>query len=78
MPLVNGKEVLKQIRVMERFKDTPTILFSTSSHHFERKFAEDYNAAFISKPMDMGELEEIINQFIDRCSSDIRNGSRNN
>jgi DNA-binding response OmpR family regulator len=72
MPMINGKEVLKEIRVMERYKNTPGVLFSTSSHHFERKFAEDYNAAFISKPMDMGELEEIINQFIDRCSSDIQ------
>ena len=28
MPLLNGKEALKEIRVMERFKHTPVVLFS--------------------------------------------------
>jgi len=72
MPLLNGKEALKAIRVMERFKHTPVVLFSTSSLYDEKKFAEDYNASFISKPMDMGELEQVTDKFIDHCSYEVR------
>jgi CheY-like chemotaxis protein len=72
MPLLNGKEALKAIRVMERFKHTPVVLFSTSSLYDEKKFAEDYNASFISKPMDMGELEQVTDKFIDHCAYDVR------
>lgn len=72
MPLLNGKEALKAIRVMERFKHTPVVLFSTSSLYDEKKFAEDYNASFISKPMDMGELEQVADKFIDHCSYEVR------
>jgi len=78
MPRLNGKEVLKEIRVMERFKHTPVVLFSTSSHYSEKEFAEDHNATFILKPMDMGGLEEVANKFIEQCSVDVRNDLRKN
>jgi CheY-like chemotaxis protein len=76
MPLLNGKEVLKKIRAMERFKHVPVVLFSTSTQHYEKKFAEDHNASFIPKPVDMKELERITDKFIDKCSMDIRNTLR--
>jgi CheY-like chemotaxis protein len=78
MPRLNGKEVLKEIRLMERFRQTPVVLFSTSSHYYERQFAEDYNAAFITKPMDMGQLEEVTDKFIEQCSTGVRKDLRKN
>lgn len=78
MPLLNGKEVLKKIRAMERFKHTPVVLFSTSSGYQEKRFAEDNNAAFIPKPMDMDQLEDVTTKFIEQCSADVRRDLRKN
>jgi len=72
MPRLNGKEVLKELRMMERFKHTPVVLFSTASNHNEKKFAEHYKAGFIPKPMDMEQLEKITDKFIEQCSDDVR------
>jgi CheY-like chemotaxis protein len=72
MPKLNGKEVLKAIRVQERFRHIPVVLFSTSSHFFEKKYAQHYNAGFLTKPMGVDELEKITERFIDQCSDAVR------
>jgi len=74
MPLLNGKEVLKELRNNARFKKVPVVLFSTSSNYYEKKFAENYNAGFIAKPMGMDELEKITDKFIEQCGDEVRNG----
>jgi CheY-like chemotaxis protein len=72
MPQLNGKQVLKDIKSMGRFRDIPVVLFSTSSHPADKKFAEEYNAGFITKPLDLKQMRAITEQFVEFCSSDVR------
>lgn len=72
MPRMNGKEALTKIRQMEGFKDIPSILFTTSSQPRDQDFAKKYNAGFLTKPIDITQMNVIANKFIDHCSDEIK------
>src|SRR4051812_12632583 len=72
MPRLDGKEALKTIREMERFKDVPVILFTTSSQKIDKEFAKTYNAGFLTKPVDYLELDMIANNFIEHCTDETK------
>ncbi|HVG13439.1 MAG TPA: response regulator [Chitinophagaceae bacterium] len=76
MPLLNGKDALMQLRLIDRFDNVPVILFSTSSLDYDRTFAKKYDAGFISKPIDLQQMEKITSQFIDHCSDETRDKIR--
>lgn len=67
MPKMNGLEALKQIRRNKRFINTPAIIFTTSSHMPDKKAADEYNASFITKPIDSKQMKIIAQTFIDHC-----------
>ena len=72
MPMVGGKEVLQRLRRMDRVKDIPVVFFTTSSHEGDRVFARQNNAGFITKPIDLGQMEKIADRLIDHCTDDIK------
>ena len=72
MPRMNGKEALLRIRQMDRFRNTPVVLFSTSSLPQDRQFAAKHAAGFITKPLDSRQMQRITDQFIEHCSDEIR------
>ena len=72
MPLLNGKETLLKIRQMDRFKNIPVVLFTTSSTDLDRSFARKYNAGFVTKPLDSGQMRNITEQFIEHCTDDVQ------
>ena len=72
MPRLDGRETLVRLRQMDDYKNVPVILFSTSSQPNDQVFANNYNAGFITKPIDYTQLEHIVNTFIDHCTDDIK------
>ena len=72
MPRLNGKDTLVQLREMPRFKDVPAILFTTSTQPRDKAFAQQYNAGFITKPIDVAQLDLIASQFIQHCADETR------
>ena len=76
MPLMNGKETLLKIRDMDRFHNIPVVLFTTSSTDFDKSFARKYNAGFVTKPLDVGQMEVITELFIDHCTEEIKKNIR--
>ena len=72
MPFFNGKEVLKRIRTIDHFESVPVVLFTTSSMPSDQVFAEKYNAGFVTKPLDVSQMEVITELFIDHCSDEIK------
>ncbi len=75
MPVMNGREALQAIRSHEVFSRLPVVLFSTSSSATDRQFAEKNSAILITKPVDFGNLEVIVEQFVERCNFEINNVS---
>ncbi|MFL5809829.1 MAG: response regulator [Flavisolibacter sp.] len=76
MPVINGKEVLKKIREMQRFESIPVVLFTTSSLPQDQKFAKEYKAGFVTKPLDVLQMELITEVFIDHCADEIKKSIR--
>ena len=72
MPVINGKETLLRLREMEHFQDVPIVLFTTSSQPLDRNFARKYNAGFITKPIDVKQMEVIADQFIEHCAEAVK------
>jgi CheY-like chemotaxis protein len=72
MPLVSGKQVLVSLRAQERFKKIPIVLFSTSSLPSDEQYAKQHGAGFISKPLDMVQMEHIASNFLDHCSDEVK------
>lgn len=76
MPVMNGKETLLRLREIEHFQEVPVVLFTTSSQHIDKNFAQRYKAGFITKPIDVKQMEFIADQFINHCSDEVKNKIR--
>lgn len=76
MPLLNGRDVLKKIKTMPRFDSVPVILFTTSSSPLDKEFAKKYNAGFVTKPLDVSQMEKITDLFVEHCSDEIKRNIR--
>jgi CheY-like chemotaxis protein len=71
MPKLNGRETLVKIKSTEETRDIPVVLFSTSSSHTDKQFAEKWEAELFTKPLHYNDLEEIARNFVDRCNFEI-------
>jgi CheY-like chemotaxis protein len=76
MPFMDGKEVLKRLRTISRFESIPVVLFTTSSLPQDQSFAQNYNAGFVTKPLDVSQMEVITELFIDHCADEIKKNIR--
>ena len=72
MPLLNGKDVLLKIKDIPPLVSVPVVLFTTSSSPLDKEFAKKYNAGFITKPLDVSQMEIITGLFIDHCSDEVK------
>jgi CheY-like chemotaxis protein len=51
MPVMNGWDLLKNLKSTQDFVHIPVIIYSTSSRHTDRKIAQDLGATcFVTKP----------------------------
>ena len=72
MPRMDGKQALKNIRKIERLEGIPVVMFTTSSMSIDRNFAEEYKAGFLTKPIDVRQMEVIADIFIEHCTDEIK------
>lgn len=72
MPHMNGKELLVKLRDIEDYASIPVVLFSTSNQPTDLKFADKYNAGFITKPVLYKQMEFIMDELISHCSNDTK------
>lgn len=72
MPLLNGKETLMKIREMDRFKNVPVVLFTTSSTELDKNFARRYHAGFVTKPLNNEQMRNITDRFIEHCTDEVQ------
>ncbi len=67
MPRLGGKDALRILRDMPSFSKVPVVLLTTSSSPVDRFFAQHFNAAFITKPMDEMEMQKIRLELLKFC-----------
>ena len=65
MPIMSGFEFLEEIKKMEKLKEIPIIIFSTSQPHDIINEIKEYGVQdFISKPNNFNDLKEIISRYV--------------
>jgi hypothetical protein len=67
---------LKKVKEIPHLSTVPVVLFSTSSSPLDKEFARKYEAGFVTKPLDVSQMEMITELFIDRCSDEIKKNIR--
>jgi CheY-like chemotaxis protein len=65
MPMMNGRECLREIRKMKRLKTTPVYIYTTSSAEEDKAALAKLGATgFITKPASVQMLIEILTSYI--------------
>ncbi|MEJ7912466.1 MAG: response regulator [Chitinophagaceae bacterium] len=72
MPLLDGRQTLLRIKQITGVESIPIILFSTSSMNVDKIWAVRHGAGFITKPLNIQQMEFIIGQFIDHCADEVQ------
>jgi two-component system response regulator len=73
IPELNGKDVLKVLREINGYHDVPVILFTTSTLPADSRFAKNYNAELITKPLNSTQMDIIVRRFLTHCNEEIKN-----
>ena len=70
MPVVDGKRCLTEIKKIQRLKDTPVVMYSTSKSPRDMEDVRNLGAvAFINKPHSLPLLEASLHSFFKRYRS---------
>jgi CheY-like chemotaxis protein len=69
MPLMDGKEALRQIKMEKKLEDIPVVMFTTSSSSQDRQFCEEFNVPFMTKPISSEDLFHIVKKIISYSSN---------
>ncbi|MGN6166203.1 MAG: response regulator [Flavisolibacter sp.] len=72
MPRLDGKETLKILRQWHDYDHVPIVLFSTSNAPHDANFGKQYNADFICKPLNSGQMKRIIEKLLKHCNDTIK------
>jgi CheY-like chemotaxis protein len=76
LPGIGGFEVLKRLRNTAKYRNTPIVLFTTSSLPRDKAFAHFYGAGFVTKPINYKQMDEIIHKFVEHCTDEVKNTIR--
>ena len=75
MPVMDGKETLSEIRKNDDYQNIPIVIFSTSRHLPDKEFAQNLDAAFISKPVQYSDMENLVKEFVQKCRIGTETGA---
>jgi len=77
MPLMDGREILRELKADKNLSMIPVIIFSTSNSQFDVEESYQSGASlFVSKPHDFKELVEMLGHFLTLGSKYISFPSR--
>ena len=68
MPLMDGKEMLKEIKKDDILKRLPVVFFSTSSNPRDRSFSSEYGVDLVTKPANYRSMVTTIKGMLSRCA----------
>ena len=64
MPILNGTQTLFRLKQLRRFRNIPTIIFSTSDNESERRKCLSFGAAdYVVKPSTYEEGQQMVERF---------------
>jgi len=76
-PRMDGKETFVELRKNHHLRNTPILIFSTSSHTKDREFFEDKQSAYLVKPVRFHELLTAAQRMINLCGESASDEAEN-
>ena len=68
MPIWDGIRTLKALKVDEKYKNIPVIMFTTSQSHRDNELSLKLGAqGFITKPVNQRDLHQLYQRFAEYC-----------
>jgi CheY-like chemotaxis protein len=77
MPRMDGRETFVELRKNHHLRNTPILIFSTSSHTKDREFFEDKQSAYLVKPVRFHELLTAAQRMINLCGESASDEAEN-
>jgi len=68
MPLMDGKETLKEIKRDEILRTLPVVFFSTSSNPKDQSFSIEYGVEFVTKPANYPSIVATMKDLLLLCA----------
>lgn len=66
MPILDGRQMLKEVKDVPDYAEIPVIMFSTSAAPNDRLFAADQKVEYVIKPVSFSELKELVQHFVNK------------
>jgi CheY-like chemotaxis protein len=74
MPVMNGLDCLEKLKEDEQLKNIPVIIYTTSNYHQNSDYTRELGAAsFITKPVDIKKLPQLISAAMKQAKQNIQN-----
>lgn len=67
MPRMNGKETLMALRKHAAYKNTPVVIYTTSSNKSDKEFCDKYHASWVQKPTTMEAVKQTAKILAEFC-----------
>ncbi len=67
MPRMDGRETFVELRKNHHLRNTPILIFSTSTQSKDRDFFEDKHSAYLVKPVRFHDLQTAAQRMINMC-----------
>ena len=64
MPVMNGKEALKEIKKYEALKEIPVVFFTTSNSELDKLYCRKFGVDMITKPPKYGKLRDAVKNLL--------------
>lgn len=67
MPIMDGRELLTQLKSREVYKDIPVVVYTTTSNLFDKLHCDQYHVDLIPKPYTSTGLEQTASLMLQYC-----------
>ncbi len=69
MPVMDGKQTVREIKMNNKLSKIPVVVFTTSSHPSDQHFCKQYGVEMITKPINFRQITFETERILQHCSN---------
>lgn len=68
MPVMDGKQTIREIKKIEKLNVVPIVVFSTTSHPSDFNFCQQFGVELVTKPDNFAQITSEAERLLKHCS----------
>jgi CheY-like chemotaxis protein len=68
MPVMDGKQTVAEIKKIEKLKEVPIVVFTTSNHPSDLQFCQRHGVELVTKPANFVQITTEAERLLQHCS----------